>query len=115
LAIDTVVLPDIMIILKDRFDTIANWGIEGSPSLLAEITSTHTEYRDRALKPEIYALYDVPEYWIVEPDHRHFRIFSDPRDGRYRAECTVSDAAMSATIPGLKVDLATIFAPMFGD
>ena len=53
LAIDTVVLPDIMIILKVRFDTIADWGIDGSPSLQAEITSTCTEYRDRALKPEV--------------------------------------------------------------
>ena len=115
LAIDTVVLPDIRIILKDRFDTIADWGIDGSPSLLAEITSTHTEYRDRALKPEIYALFDVPEYWTVEPEDHHVRIVSNPRDGRYQAEKSASDAAVSATIPGLRVDLATIFAPMFGD
>ena len=115
LAIDTVVLPDIMIILKDRVHTFADWGIDGSPSLLAEIASTHTEYRDRALKPEIYALYDVPEYWLVEPGDHHVRIFSDPYDGRYQAETTASDVVVSATIPGLRVDLATIFAPMFGD
>jgi Uma2 family endonuclease len=115
LAIDTVVLPDIMIILRDRFATIADWGIDGSPSLLAEIASTHSDYRDRALKPEIYALYDVPEYWIVEPEDHHIRIFSNPRDGRYQAEKTASDVVVSATIPGLRVDLATIVPPKFGD
>ena len=114
LAIDTVVLPDIMVILKDQFNMIADWGIDGSPSLLAEISSIYTEYRDRALKLEIYALYEVPEYWIVEPEDHHVRIFSDPRDGRYHTVTVSSDVAVSATIPGLSADLKALFAPVPG-
>jgi Uma2 family endonuclease len=84
-------------------------------SLLAEITSTNTEYRDQVLEPEIYAQYNVPEYWLVEPKDHRVRIFSDPRDGRYCTETVSSDVAVSTTIPDLSVDLAAIFAPMFAD
>jgi Uma2 family endonuclease len=62
-APETVVLPDVIIISRDRFGIIANWGIDGAPSLLAEITSgAYTDYRDHGIKKEVYALYGVPEY-----------------------------------------------------
>jgi Uma2 family endonuclease len=115
LADDTLVLPDIMIILKDRFAIIADWGIDGSPSLLAEITSACIDYRDRGLKKEIYALYGVPEYWIVEPDGHRVTVCSVPYGDRYRVETVSSDCAVSSTIPGLTVDLAKVFAPPIRD
>jgi hypothetical protein len=34
--------------------------------------------------------------------------------GRYRLEQVAVDVAISATIPGLSVDLAALFAPVFG-
>ena len=110
LAQDTVVLPDLMVILNDRRGIIADWGLDGPPSLLAEITSWPSDHRDRGIKRETYALYGVPEYWLVEPEQQLVKVFSDPRDGDYRAETTFSEVANSATIPGLSVDLAAVFA-----
>jgi Uma2 family endonuclease len=86
LANDSVVQPDLMILLRDRFKLISEWGIDGPPSLLAEIVSAFSRVRDCAWKRDVYARYGVPEYWLVDPEAETVTIFSDPRDGRYRAE-----------------------------
>ena len=114
LANDTVVQPDLMILLRDRFKLIAEWGIDGPPSLLAEIVSAFSRVRDGAWKRDLYARYDIPEYWLVDPERGTATVFSDPRVGRYQAEQTVSDVAVSATIPGLSADLKALFAPVPG-
>ena len=114
LANDTVVQPDLMILLRDRFKLIAEWGIDGPPSLLAEIVSAFSRVRDGAWKRDIYAQCGIPEYWLVDPERGTATIFSDPQAGRYRAEQTVSDVAVSATIPGLSADLKALFAPVPG-
>jgi hypothetical protein len=41
-------------------------------------------------------------------------IFSHPEDGYYQAVQTVSDVAISATIPELSADLKALFAPVPG-
>jgi hypothetical protein len=41
-------------------------------------------------------------------------VFSDPRNGRYRAEQTTSGVVISATIPALSADLKALFAPVPG-
>ncbi len=112
---DTVVQPDLMIILADRRGIFEEWGIDGSPSLLAEITSTYTDYRDRTIKCEIYALHGIPEYWLVEPEHHRITVFSDPAGDQYQTTTIASDIAVSATIPDLKADLAPLFASIFVD
>lgn len=110
LANNTVVLPDIMVILNDRIETIAEWGIDGPPSLLVEIASTYTDHRDRGIKREIYALDDVPEYWLVEPEGHCATVFNNPQNGRYLCETVSNDEVVSSTIPELSVDLTALFA-----
>jgi Uma2 family endonuclease len=114
LAHDTVVQPDLIIVLSDRFNLTTDWGIDGPPSLVAEIVSTFSRVRDGAWKRILYARYEIPEYWLVDPEAETVTIFSDPQDGRYRAEQTTSDAAISATIPQLSADLKALFAPVPG-
>lgn len=115
LANDTVVLPDLMVVLNDPKEIIAEWGNDGAPSLLAETPWGHTDYRDRGIKKEIYALYGVPEYWLVEPEKGTVTVFCDPVGDQYRAASTASDTAVSATIPGLAIDVPTLFASMSDD
>ncbi len=114
LANDTVVQPDLIILLRDRFKLIADWGIDGPPSFLAEIVSAFSDVRDGAWKRNLYARYDIPEYWLVDPMPRTVTIFSDLGDGHYRTEQVMSDVAVSATIPGLSADLKALFAPVPG-
>ena len=111
LAMDTVVLPDLMVILIDRREIFRDWGLDGAPSLLAEIAWGHTDYRDRGIKKEVYALYGVAEYWLVDCQERHVTVFTDSHEGHYRCSTTTADVASSVTMPAVTVNLSELFAP----
>jgi Uma2 family endonuclease len=112
---DTDVLqPDLVVILRDRQPSFGPRSIEGPPSLVVDIASPSTSSRDRGQKRDLYARYGVPEYWFVAPDVKRLTVRDDPMDGRYRLEQVAVDVAISATIPGLTVGLAALFAPVFG-
>jgi Uma2 family endonuclease len=113
LAENTIVQPDLVVILSDR-SVLTEARVEGAPSLAVEIISPSTSDYDRVTKRNLYAQYGVPEYWLVDPDAKTVTIFSDPRDGRYQTEQRVSDVAISATIPELSADLKALFAPVPG-
>jgi Uma2 family endonuclease len=114
LADNTIVQPDLIIILSDRRPVLTTARIEGAPSLAVEIISPSTSAYDRVTKQNLYARYEVPEYWLVDPEVETVTVFSDPRDGRYSTERVMSDVADSATIPGLSADLKALFAPVRG-
>ena len=109
-----VLQPDLIVLLHDRLELFGPTKVESAPNLAIEILSPSTNRSDRVTKREIYARFGVPEYWLVDHQRGMLTVYSDPRDGRYRAETTTSDIAVSATIPGLTVDLAALFAPVRG-
>jgi Uma2 family endonuclease len=114
LAAQNVFQPDLIVLLRDRIQLFGSAVVESAPSLAIEIISPSTSAYDRVTKRKVYAQYGVPEYWLVDPDAKTVTIFSDPQDGRYQAEQTVRDVAISATIPGLSADLKALFAPVPG-
>jgi Uma2 family endonuclease len=114
LAARNVFQPDLIVLLRDRIQLVGSAMIESAPSLAVEVISPSTSAYDRVTKRDVYARFGVPEYWLVDPDAKTVAIFSDPQDGRYKAEQTVSDVAISATIPGLSADLKALFAPVPG-
>lgn len=59
--------PDIVLVNRKRIDILSNRGIEGAPDLVIEILSPSSLKRDKIDKQKVYAHYQVPEYWIVEP------------------------------------------------
>ena len=87
-------------------------GIEGAPNLVAEIVSPTTHVRDRVRNRNLYARCDIPEFWLVDPEAK--RIDCDAVDGRYLREVIADRVAVSATIPGLSVGVAQLFAPIPG-
>jgi Uma2 family endonuclease len=110
LAENTIVQPDLVVVLSDRFNILTRSRIEGAPNLVIEIVSPSTTTYDRVTKRGVYARYGVPGYWLVDFEARTVTVFSDPRDGRYQRETEYGDTAVSATIPELSVDLADLFA-----
>ena len=67
LALDTVVQPDVLVVLKENFAKITEKRIVGAPDLVVEIASPGTSTHDRHKKYIAYASAGVPEYWIADP------------------------------------------------
>ena len=111
---ENVLQPDVMVVLPDRLHFLTSAMMESAPNLAIEVISPSSSAKDRVSKRNLYARFGVPEYWLVDPEARSVTICSDPHDGRYRTETVASEAAISATIPGLSVDLAALFAPVSG-
>lgn len=110
LSADTVVQPDLVVVLADRRSVLTENRIEGTPSLVVEIISPTTGVRDVVQKREIYARHGVPEYWIVDQFHPQVTICSDPQGRQYLSVQTAIDEVVSATIPGLSTTTTEVFA-----
>ena len=79
-------------------------------TLVIEVAVSSLEV-DR-VKASIYAEAGVAEYWIVCPDKKQVEIYRGPDAAGY-AECTMLGAPAvidCATLPGVCVDLAALFA-----
>ncbi|MEQ1856690.1 MAG: Uma2 family endonuclease [Longimicrobiales bacterium] len=103
--------PDILFVRKSRADIVTERGIEGPPDLVIEVLSPSTASRDRGIKLERYRLYGVPEYWVIDPDHRMVEVWRLAE----RAESPLS-LGLDATLewmpePGtiLVIDLTELF------
>lgn len=68
LAPDTVVLPDVLVILYSGTARRTVSHIIGAPDLVVEIASPATKKYDRQQKRAAYARVGVREYWLVEPE-----------------------------------------------
>ena len=66
LALDTVVQPDVFVILNARRGRITPSRIVGAPDLVVEVSSPSTVGYDRRQKQDTYARVGVSEYWIVD-------------------------------------------------
>ena len=81
------------------------------PTWIAEILSPSTADRDRGVKFRDYAANGVEEYLIVDPDARLIEQYvshdRQPYELRRKLDAGTFD---SVAIPGLTLDLATIFA-----
>jgi Uma2 family endonuclease len=73
--------PDILFIRAEHQDFQTKRGIEGPPDLVVEVLSPATSKQDRGIKRERYALYGVPEYWLIDAERGRvevYRLQEDP-------------------------------------
>src|SRR5262249_41690306 len=66
----TVVEPDLVFVAEAHRGIILTEHIRGVPDLVIEVTSPSTARVDRNAKMQLYARYQVPHYWIFDPQ-RH--------------------------------------------
>ena len=88
----SIVQSDILYIAPDRMARATRRGLEGGPTLAVEILSPSTRTIDRVSKRALYARYDVPYLWIVDPEARTIEAFTLER-GRYVVAVTASGSA----------------------
>jgi Uma2 family endonuclease len=109
---DTVVQPDLVVVLKDRSSIVGPDHIAGVPSLIVEVISPSSRQVDTVTKRAAYARAGVPEYWLMDAEACLVVVQWDPIGDDYR-QATIfhrTDTAVAATIPALTVDLAVVFA-----
>lgn len=105
-----VLQPDIVFVSNEQRSIITEANIQGAPALVVEVISPSTASKDRESKREIYAESGVREYWLVDPDTCTISIMAlHGKDFREVGEYSVSDTLSSPSLPGLALDLASIF------
>lgn len=110
LAPTTVVQPDLVFVGNDRLGIITERAIEGAPNLVVEILSPTTERMDRQVKAQLYAKYQVPHFWIIDPDRQSLEAQELAID-QYQlvVKAQNSDVFVPSLFPGLSIQLADLW------
>jgi Uma2 family endonuclease len=101
----SVLQPDLLFVSKTRQHIIAERAIEGAPDLVIEILSPTTSRTDRVTKAQIYARYDVPAYWIVDPEREAIEIYALEIDA-YRLVATLEGKIPMSAPPFKELEIA---------
>jgi len=107
----TVVQPDVAVICEAS--KLDDKGCRGAPDFIIEIVSPSTSPKDQIEKVALYERHGVKEYWIVHPWDNLLTIRLLGADGKYGIPTIRKGEGrvQVATLPGLEVDLDSVFAP----
>jgi Uma2 family endonuclease len=75
LADDNVVQPDLLFVRADHLNRVELAFVKGPPDLVVEISSPSTLRTDIVRKRELYARFEIPEYWFVDLDAERVEIY----------------------------------------
>jgi Uma2 family endonuclease len=105
-----VLQPDIVLVLREKYDIFTRENIQGAPDLVIEVLSRGTEKRDREEKLAQYSRFAVREYWMVHHEERWVEVWRR-ESGALAFYKRLGHNQILATplLPGLKIKLAKIF------
>lgn len=111
LADTTIVQPDLLFIAAGREALITERAIEGPPDLVVEILSKYSVRQDRVTKAILYARFEIPHYWVLDPHARTFEEHVLEATG-YRLAAAALDAKRVRPVlfPALEIDLGLVWA-----
>ncbi|MDX2555861.1 Uma2 family endonuclease [Streptomyces stelliscabiei] len=102
--------PDVAKLRDDaEKDARDHWRYEDI-EFIAEVISTDTARNDYGPKKTAYALAEVPVYLIADPCVGKCRLFTQPKDGDYISDLSITyggDVDMTTTLLGLVLPTAT--------
>lgn len=109
LSPETVVEPDVFVILDEQRSIITEPNIKGVPALVVEVLSNPRI--DRVRKRQIYARFGVPQYWIADPDSDRIEIHR-LADGEYGKPeiLELGDTLTYPPLSGFQLSLSDLFA-----
>ena len=114
LEAERAVQPDVFYLSADRRDRISERGIEGAPTLVAEVLSPSTAYLDVSVKRRAYEEADLGEYWVIDPGEQSVMVLTRERPGLAGLSRTayVYEAGLvaSAALEGFELEAASLFA-----
>lgn len=106
--------PDVSVFFPGTTALPRRGAVRVPPNIVVEVISPtpRDRRRDRIEKPDEYAAFGVPYYWLIEPEERSLEILERSSDGRYvRALAAV--AGRIDHVPGcdgLVIDLDDLWA-----
>ena len=111
LAPNTVVQPDVVVVLNDNLGVLKPSRIIGAPDLVIEVISPSTGGYDRRQKQDAYARAGVREYWIADPHAQTVELLR-LQDDSYRVIGVYHNRAIlpSEVIPNMPVRVEQFFA-----
>ncbi len=105
-----IVQPDLVFISNERLGIVGD-KIIGAPDMAVEVLSKSTRNRDRGVKHRRYAKTGVSMYWLVDPFKKLLEVSQlDGKTYRSVAVTCAPHTYESREFPGLRVDLAALFA-----
>ena len=107
-----IVEPDLCVICDPG--KVREFGCVGSPDFIIEILSPSTAKKDAGSKLRLYEEYGVKEYWMISYIEKLVFVNVLNAEGTYITEKpkTVEDTISPKAFPGIKVDLASLFADL---
>ena len=106
---ENVLQPDLLFIANENKHIIKE-RIEGAPDLVVEVLSPATAYYDWEEKMEIYAEFEVKEYWIINPNKKYIELY-DLKEGKFekREKIVKAGEVKSEVINGFAFELGEVF------
>lgn len=114
---DTSRVPDLVVCSLDLWkqvgdrDGAAIFNFGETPQLIIEVQTNHTDY---LLKKAEYALAEIPEVWMVNPEQNRVRIWTNPTDeeGYQSTDYHGEETIVSPQFPNLDLTVADILRPL---
>lgn len=82
----------------------------GAPDLVIEVLSPSTAIHDKQTKFRLYERHGVPEYWIVDPEHRFIEVWVQHEQGFALQDVYgVNDELVSHSLGGVALAVQSVF------
>ena len=105
------VQPDLFAVLDANLPNLREDGFFAAPDLIIEILSPSSVKSDRDTKFKLYQRTGVGEYWIVDTKSQTIEVYSRVNGAFAMTSVAVETGTVtSSVLPGLGVDIATVFA-----
>ena len=109
------VIPDLVFITHEKIDEILDKKDEkfhGAPEIVIEILSSGrvNARRDLQIKRELYEIFEIPEYWVVNPFEKTIAVFIRENEGLKQAKIYAENEILKTKIlPKFKLKLKKLF------
>ncbi|CAN5711358.1 Uma2 family endonuclease [soil metagenome] len=109
------VIPDLIYISHERIEEILDeesGKFHGAPEIVIEILSPGraNARRDLQIKRELYEIYQVPEYWVVDPFEKEISVFRFEKGELKKAGLfKENDILTTKTMPSFEISISELF------
>jgi Uma2 family endonuclease len=96
-GIESVVQPDLFVVLNDDMDIVQKNGVHGVPSSIIEVVSTNRAY-DTQRKRSLYEKAGVKEYFLIDPENKKITLLTLNTSGFYEQTYEATGQLCSAIL-----------------